>query len=65
MKALLGPADINADDDGTRLVLIHAGSNARQDARDRGLFSLVKHAAPLHDKFGCMDCAMRKDARHL
>jgi hypothetical protein len=33
MKALLGPANINADDEGTGLTLIHTGSSARQDAR--------------------------------
>mgnify|MGYP001430210544 CR=1 FL=1 len=33
MKALLEPADINTDDDGTRLALIHTDSSARQDFR--------------------------------
>jgi hypothetical protein len=33
MKTLLGTTDIHTDDDGTRLVLIHTDSSARQDAR--------------------------------
>ena len=65
MKPLLGAADINTDDDGTRLALIHIDSSARQDAGDRCLFSLVKHAAPLHDKCAFTDCAKRKDSRAL
>jgi hypothetical protein len=36
MKTLLGSADINPDDEGTRLVLTHTDSKARQDSRDRG-----------------------------
>ena len=33
MKALLGPADIHTDDDGTGLTVIHIDSRAKQDAR--------------------------------
>jgi hypothetical protein len=33
MKALLGPANINTDDDGAQLVLIHTDSRARIDSR--------------------------------
>ena len=55
MKALPGTTDINSDDDGTRLALIHIDSSGRQDAGDRCLFSLVKHAAPLHDKCAFTD----------
>jgi hypothetical protein len=46
-------------------VLIHSDSTARQEARDRGLFSLVTHAALLHHKFAFMDCAVRKDSPPL
>ena len=45
MKTLLGTADINTDDSGTKLALIHADSRAGQDVLDRCLFSLVKPAA--------------------
>lgn len=65
MKTPLERADINTDDDGTKLVLIHTDSRAREDARDRCLFALVTQAAPVHDKFGCMTCTMRKDSRPL
>jgi hypothetical protein len=37
MKAVLGPADIYTDDDGTGLGLIHIDSRAREDARDNFL----------------------------
>jgi hypothetical protein len=40
-KTLLGTADINTDDDGTRLVLIHADSRGRQDARYNFLFTMA------------------------
>jgi hypothetical protein len=45
MKALPGTTDINTSDDGTGLVMIHTDSSARQDARYRCLFSLIKPAA--------------------
>jgi len=38
MKALPGLADINTNDNGTGLVLIHTDSSARQEARDRGFW---------------------------
>ena len=33
VKALLGPADIHTDDEGTRLVEIHVDSRGRKDSR--------------------------------
>lgn len=39
MKPLREPADIHPDDDGTRLVVSHTDSRARQDARYRFFFS--------------------------
>lgn len=33
MTALLGPADIHTDDDGTRLVVIHTDSRGSTDSR--------------------------------
>jgi len=65
MKALLRPADINTDDDGTKFVLIHTDLSAGQDDRYGCLFSLVKHAALLHDRCECTSCAKRKDSRPL
>lgn len=60
MKALRGPADIHTDDDGTELELIHTDSRARETARGRCLFSIVKHAALLHYKCYCTNARREK-----
>ncbi len=38
MKAIPGTADINSDDDGTRLVLLHTDSRVRKDSRHIFIF---------------------------